>query len=210
MFTSPDSCLAKPGYCWANKAAYQAPVGYYKPGYNNMDCTPCGTGLTTLAAGSDNPLACMPLPGWEKEAPGNDWATPCELGFYSPGGDSAVRCAACPQGATTEFPMSNDVSQCSVCAPGWGGDPNYPANGGDLCKLCPPAKYSPGGTDNPCISCQDGETSPPGASDSSDCFDEFGSYGEGCLLPVGQCWLLLLLFLTHAFRLVGWCGQKSR
>ncbi len=51
VYTSPDSCLAKPGYCWSNKVASKAPVGYYKPGYNNMDCTACGTGLTTVAAG---------------------------------------------------------------------------------------------------------------------------------------------------------------
>jgi hypothetical protein len=175
LFDSPDSCLAKPGYCWANSVASKAPVGYFKVGYNQDDCTACGTGLTTAQTASQSPVDCVPLPGWEKDTPNMAYATPCLLGWYSAGGDSAVKCAQCAQGSTTEFPMSNDISQCSVCSPGWGG---YTTNGVTTCNLCSVGTYSPGGTDNPCISCQDGETSPPGASDSSDCFDTFGSFGE--------------------------------
>lgn len=172
-YISPDSCLAKPGYCWANNIASKAPVGYYKPGYNNMDCSTCGTGLTTLQEGADEPSDCVPLPGWEKQAASDDFAAPCLQGYYSAGGDSAVACTACPLGSTTQSPMSNDVSQCAVCFPGWGANPNYPGAGQDVCSKCEPGTFSPGGSDNACIPCQQGETSAPGASDSSDCFDEF-------------------------------------
>ena len=98
-YISPDSCLAKPGYCWANNIASKAPIGYYKPGYNNMDCSTCGTGLTTLQEGADEPSDCVPLPGWEKQAASDEFAVPCLQGYYSAGGDSAVACSACPLGS---------------------------------------------------------------------------------------------------------------
>jgi hypothetical protein len=142
---------------------------------NHDDCTACGTGLTTAQTASQSPVDCVPLPGWKKDTPNMAYATPCLLRWYSAGGNSADKRLPCPQGSTTEFPMSNDISQCSVCSAGWGG---YTANGVTTCNLCTVGTYSPGGTDNPCIACQEGETSPPGASDSSDCFDTFGSFGE--------------------------------
>lgn len=36
-YTSPDSCLSPPGWGWYNGVATICAVGYYKPGYNNMD-----------------------------------------------------------------------------------------------------------------------------------------------------------------------------
>lgn len=36
-YTSPDSCLCRPGWGWYNGVAHQCPVGYYKPAYNNID-----------------------------------------------------------------------------------------------------------------------------------------------------------------------------
>jgi hypothetical protein len=179
-YLSPADCMAKPGYGWANNVATACTVGEYKEGYTNDDCKVCGTGLTTLAAMADSASLCVPLPGWENVAGTNDYAVPCALGFYSAGAvGNAFACTACPPGSTTEFPMSSDPSQCTVCFPGWGSLPSNAATGpgNSYCKKCEPATFSPGGSDNACIPCDGGQTSPPGASDSSDCFDVFMSPG---------------------------------
>jgi hypothetical protein len=110
--------------------------------------------------------------------PAEDYAVPCDLGSYSAGavgGD--LTCTACPTGSTTEYPMSSDKQQCTVCFPGWG-EITPASPGGNLCTRCTPGTFSPGGSDNKCIDCDTDQTSPPGASDSSDCFDKFMSPGE--------------------------------
>lgn len=102
---------------------------------------------------------------------------PCSnAGFCSPGGVGAI-CVACLEGTTTEYPMSSSPDQCSLCTPGWGQGPA--STGPGLCSRCPPTYYGPGGSDEPCVSCAAHETSPPGASDSSDCFDE--------MMPTSRC-----------------------
>lgn len=172
--------MAKPGYGWANNVATACTVGEYKEGYTNDDCKVCGTGLTTLAPMADSAALCVPLPGWQNVDGIDDYAIPCALGYNSAGGTGdgeRVSCTACPSGSTTEFPMSSDPSQCTVCFPGWG-SLAAAGQGANLCYKCEPATFSPGGSDNQCIPCEAGQTSPLGASDSSDCFDVFMSPGE--------------------------------
>jgi hypothetical protein len=189
-FTSPDACVtrcvAKPGYGWADSTAAVCLVGYYKPGYNNMACSACGAGLTTLATMSASPDDCVPLPGWEKQQATDDFAAPCVVGAWSAGLVAGAQCRACADGSSTEYPMSNDPSQCTVCSPGYGANPAYQSAANPLCVRCSPGFFSPGGTDNGCIACPAGETSPPGASDSSECVDSFMNPGEAAL-PVALC-----------------------
>lgn len=168
-YTSADSCLCRPGWGWYNKVATICAVGYWKGGYNNMDCAACGAGLTTATPGADDPSLCVPLPSWAKEFPADDFASPCNVGYWSQGGDGAS-CLRCPEGSTSDSVMSASPDQCALCAPGWGQGPA--TTGPGLCSVCPPTYFGPGGSDNPCLSCEAGTTSPYGASDSSDCFDE--------------------------------------
>jgi hypothetical protein len=75
-YTSADSCLCRPGWGWYNKVASICAVGYWKGGYNNMDCAACGAGLTTATPGADDASLCVPLPGWAKDSPRDDFASP--------------------------------------------------------------------------------------------------------------------------------------
>jgi hypothetical protein len=63
--TSPDACLAPPGYGWAaggtNGAgvATLCPLGSYNPGYNREPCVKCGNGtITTAAPGATSADQC--------------------------------------------------------------------------------------------------------------------------------------------------------
>lgn len=170
MFSSPDACVAKPGYGWTDNVASACPKGWYKTGYNNMECVSCGEGLTTADVASSDPSQCITLPGWVRLSDGDAYAVPCPIGTWSAG--AGAPCTPCPTGSTTEYPTASDLSQCSICSPGWGG--NAAAAGNDpRCVQCSTGFFGPGGSDDACIACANSEVSAVGASDSSDCFDEF-------------------------------------
>lgn len=212
-YSSPEACQAKPGYGWSNRVATACPVGEFKELYSNLECQPCGDGLTTVATGASSTSDCLPLPGWAKHQQSDRFAFTCPVGSYSEGGTSALAdCTLCASGSTTEYPGSTENSQCSVCSPGWGQN-SYAANGGTmgpLCDQCSPGFYSPGGDDDACTQCEQGQVSPPGASDSSECLDEFMSTGVcsaqavidcatvcECVLGTGRRWRPMLLLESH-------------
>jgi len=137
-------------------------------GYDNAACSKCGEGLTTSRVRSVRPTDCIALPGWQKQNPSDAYAEPCAVGSYSQGGDDS--CRKCPLGSSTQYTSSYTVSQCTVCAPGWGGSYNTSESN---CTICSPGSFSPGGSDEPCTACGAGQTSAVGATSRGDCFDQF-------------------------------------
>jgi hypothetical protein len=156
-------------------------AGFYAPGFDNQACVKCGEGLTTATTASAKSADCVPLPGWQRKNRADQYAVPCDVGYFSGGGPSSV-CRKCPLGSTTLYAQSFNASQCSVCAPGWG------YSGGSQCALCAPGSFSPGGSDAPCVECAPGQTSALGATSSGDCLDEVRRAWTGvCGAAAGVC-----------------------
>ena len=70
LATTPDACLAPPGYAYSAAMGTVAgmaalcPSNTYNSGYNRQPCISCGGGLLTDATGSTNPEACYTPAGW--------------------------------------------------------------------------------------------------------------------------------------------------
>jgi hypothetical protein len=156
--TSPDSCLAPPGYGWneTTGAAYACPVGSFNPGWNREGCTQCGLGsFTTDGPGSESPDDCK-VPSGHFTTRSADGATltaqACPLGTWGSDqptyGLQDVECTKCPEHSTTKSVASTQMLQCLV-------EPGYGFHEGQVLE-CDFGTYNPGGNQKPCTSCGDG------------------------------------------------------
>ena len=90
--TTPDVCLAPPGFGWAMGGDYGAgnaticPLATYNSGYNRKPCTLCGgEGITTVEPGALFADQCMTPAGYgnEQNSVTLEWrAFPCPIGSY--------------------------------------------------------------------------------------------------------------------------------
>jgi hypothetical protein len=126
--TTPDACLAPPGYGWAASDSNAGgnsticPLATYNPGYNRQPCAFCGgPGMTTLAPGALSADQCMTPAGYGNEVDpvtGIYSAQPCPIGTYgrplASFGLVDVQCVKCPDHSTTLQNASSSQSQCLV------------------------------------------------------------------------------------------------
>ncbi|KAF8063083.1 PRDX1 [Scenedesmus sp. PABB004] len=120
---SQAQCTTKPGY---GRASIRSPSGAvsvgavpcepgtYNGGQNSQQCTRCGIGLTTIAAGSASAAQCVAPPGSFFDARTNT-ALRCPRGSYSSSFGRAPSCTACPPGTTT---ASDGAATASACVAG--------------------------------------------------------------------------------------------
>jgi hypothetical protein len=144
--------------------------GQYSPGgpksQQTTRCYTCPQGMTTsllggpgASEGSDGTgrVAAQDcaycLPGWCANTGSTNLG--CRLaavGQWAPGGplsDITTRCNQCPEGTTTYWEQStvtdgtgrDDLSDCSVCLPGWGTTDTAP----QTCSRAEKGQYAPGG-----------------------------------------------------------------
>ena len=151
------------GWGMTTTAPQRCPVGTYNAGQNRLPCTPCATGLTTVADGRTSATQCVVQAGWRMG--GDGIPAPCDKGTYSTGGTELApnaTCTACGTGLSTQDDAATEAGDCSVCAAGYGGAG---------CALCPYGTFSSGGAavGEDCVPCATGTTSRRGATESNMC-----------------------------------------
>ncbi|CAD7925129.1 unnamed protein product [Amoebophrya sp. A120] len=150
-------------------------------------CTPCPEGSSTLAIGAGSEAECDVCAAGYGLAPGERrHCTRCEPGTYSVGG-TAQECHVCPRNFVTKKSGATSADECTVCAPGFGGDDcspcpigTYNSGTGAECKPCPKRFSTPhsGATDlSQCTACAPGHF----GADCAPC--ELGTFSRGGVVP---------------------------
>ncbi|KIZ04286.1 hypothetical protein MNEG_3672 [Monoraphidium neglectum] len=200
--TSPDACLAPPGYGWAaggtNGAgvATLCPLGSYNPGYNREPCVKCGNGtITTAAPGATSADQCYTPAGHGNKrdaVSGVLEGYECPLNTYGRPNNTFglvdVECTKCLENTHTNQTASTRASQCLTNA-GYGYD-----NG--AVNQCAYGYYNPGDNQNPCTYCGDGfnttnsanaTSGELGSDAASDCKIDFGYHLFGSSASIEPC-----------------------
>ncbi|KAI8474459.1 MAG: hypothetical protein J3K34DRAFT_493826 [Monoraphidium minutum] len=156
--TSPDACLAPPGYGFdpASGAARICAAGTFSAGWGREPCAACGGGaVTTDGEGATDEDECMTPAGHrayflESGAP-DLFAEPCPVGTFGRDAPTtglvAVDCTHCMEGTTTRGAGATASSAC-VTLPGHGWH-----DGG--AEPCAPGYWSAGGGHDECKYCGD-------------------------------------------------------
>ncbi|GBF99837.1 hypothetical protein Rsub_12537 [Raphidocelis subcapitata] len=176
--TSPQECVAPPGYFYLSSRAAECAQGTYKDVAGNWDCDECPDGTTTKfgEVAKNSSTDCTYLrPGYGAPAgltPGSFSATICPAdtyrtgeGFYST--ESGLPCEPCPDGTHTYTGRVGATSQdLCLAMPGWGWNSNGTAS------VCSKGTYSAGWNREPCTSCGEGSitTKTSGAYTPDQCF----------------------------------------
>jgi hypothetical protein len=92
---------------------------------------------------------------------GNVQCDYCEIGYYS-NSTGASLCVACPAGYTTISVGMKQMSDCSICLPGY-------KKVNTSCFSCDPGTYSIGNVTRTCSSCSVGKSSVANSSACQDC-----------------------------------------
>ncbi len=166
LYTSEAACLVQPGWGTTSTIPQQCPVGTFNAGKNRLPCQQCPAGMTTEAVEKTSDAACVVQPGWAMGADGIP--APCDKGSYSIGGTEGSpngTCVDCDAPYSTQEDEATAVTECAVCAPGYGG------SSGD-CAVCGYGTFSYGGgsKDIACQTCAAGSTSAQHATHPQQCY----------------------------------------
>lgn len=160
-----DTCVECGPGTFYNASTLQCdncPVGQYSVGYATLTCTPCLGGQTTEGIGSDSQADCATICGLGQFYNTNTSAcTLCNIGFYQ---DQVgqFQCKPCSRGYIT---ISNGSTSASSCAEGC--DSGYELLVNGTCVPCALGTYRQSGTNQLCVPCPSGYTTPFIASTSS-------------------------------------------
>lgn len=199
LVTSADQCITKPGYGFDGTYTLLCAPDTYSEGYSREDCVSCGDGLHTLDAGATSAADCLARAGWFKWQATDNVQHPCPVGSYSAMG--SLKCTECPLGTTTEEEQSTTISQCNVCAPGFGFDA-----ASSQCVICAEGSYAPGGSLDACTACGKGQTSRVGAKTAVDCFAEFVPFPSGSVVNTpDSAWTKVAVDATGAAAVAASC-----
>ncbi|KAH9498864.1 hypothetical protein Btru_004893 [Bulinus truncatus] len=132
---------------------------------NSTVCLICSDGYGIMKSASTNSsdckLFCQPGYGMNEIR-----CEKCNQGFWN-NGNMSMRfepCHKCPEKYTTLGTGANDLSKCSICAPG-----SY-SKGGNSCEFCSKGSYSLSAQSDECISCAIPlTTNQSGSTNASDC-----------------------------------------
>lgn len=184
--TSPDACVAPPGFGFARGRAAACPQGTFKAGYNTDPCSDCPEGWTTepganaKAAATDCAYALpgFAAPAGQLAALGTPNATvaPCAAhsyrgapARYDAAADSAgLPCTPCPAGLQTQSEGALSAEAC-LAPPGVGFD-------GAAAAPCGRGSFKEGWGRGACVACGAGNWSTEAEGAASP---------DACKLPAG-------------------------
>jgi len=159
--TSPDACLAKPGYGWnaAQGNATVCDLGFYNPGWNREACVSCSTAdtnstITTLEQESTSPDQCYTPAGHgnKRSATGTLEGFECPKGTYGRSNNTFglvdVECTKCLDHSTTNTTASTSQAACLT-------EPGYGWYSGQVLE-CDYGTWSYGFSQQPCSLCGEG------------------------------------------------------
>ncbi|WIA36544.1 hypothetical protein OEZ86_007836 [Tetradesmus obliquus] len=136
--------------CWPGSTGMAADTVMFQA----RPCDTCPRFMTTEQALSSSRSDCKALPGYFP-APGPD--TPsggvaCPIGTYKPTIGNDPTCSRCPGNTSTPGAGSTDVTNCTVCLPGYG---SWSA-AGPSCSPCGSGTFNDGSAAN-CSACPQGQ-----------------------------------------------------
>ncbi|GFO02092.1 neurogenic locus notch homolog protein 1, partial [Plakobranchus ocellatus] len=154
-------------YSKDNMTCLPCPVGTYKTGRGNQECTPCAENVTTESVASKMESDCyLKLCKVGQYRDSTNICQDCSPGFFQ-NETGQTTCIQCPVGYTSLQARSTEASSCRIiCSPGY-----YRNDTTNQCMGCRQGSYQPASGATSCLSCEGNfTTAGEGSASAAACY----------------------------------------